>query len=89
MGVLAQLMASSSWFNDAGLFPDHYRLLFAVGFCGSFTTLSALMFELSGMLQKDQVLVAFSYVFGTFVGCFACFYVGVMLVKMLANSPAT
>ncbi len=46
MGVVAQLVASSEWFNAAGIIPDQYRLLFAVGFIGSFTTLSAFLFEM-------------------------------------------
>ena len=86
MGLVAQLVAGSSWFNDAGLFPDHYRLLFAVGFCGSFTTLSALIFELSEMLNRDQVLTAFGYIVGTFLGGFACFYLGVLIVRTLLDS---
>ena len=86
MGVIAQLVATSSWFNDAGLFPDHYRLLFAVGFCGSFTTLSALVFEMNAMMQKEQFLLSFSYLAGTLAGGFACFYAGAMLVRMFADA---
>ena len=47
MGVVAQLVTSTAWFNDAGFIPDQYRLIFAVGFCGSFTTLSSMMLELN------------------------------------------
>lgn len=85
MGVVAELVATSAWFNDAGLFPDHYRLLFAVGFCGSFTTLSALIFELNDMMQRDQLFTAFSYMFGTFLGGFACFYLGAVVARMAVN----
>ena len=38
MGIVAQLVATAAWFNEAGIIPDQYRLLFAIGFCGSFTT---------------------------------------------------
>lgn len=86
IGVVAELVATSSWFNDAGLFPDHYRLLFAVGFAGSFTTLSALIFELNGMLQRDQFFMAFSYMFGTFLGAFAFFYLGAITARMFVNA---
>jgi CrcB protein len=86
MGVVAELVATSTWFNDAGLFPDHYRLLFAVGFCGSFTTLSALIFELNDMMQRDQFFTAFSYMFGTFIGGFAFFYLGAMVSRMFVNA---
>lgn len=86
MGVIAQLAAGSPWFNDAGFFPDHYRLLFAVGFCGSFTTLSALVFEMSEMLQRELVGMAFVYFAATMLGAFACFYVGATVVRLLLQS---
>ena len=81
MGILAQLIANTSWFNDAGIIPDQYRLLFAVGFCGSFTTLSSLVLELNTMIQKNELFYSFSYLVSTLVGGFACFYLGVVLMR--------
>ncbi len=83
MGVIAQLVATSAWFNDVGIVPDQYRLLFAIGFCGSFTTLSALVMELHTMLQRNELLNSFSYLMVTMLGGFAFFYVGFMLTRML------
>ncbi len=83
MGVIAQLISSTAWFNDAGIIPDQYRLLFAVGFCGSFTTLSSMVLEMNTMLQKNEIFYSFSYFVGTLIGGFACFYIGVMCVRML------
>lgn len=83
MGVIAQLVATSAWFNDAGIVPDQYRLLFAIGFCGSFTTLSALVMELHTMLQRNELFNSFSYMMVTMVGGFACFYLGFMLTRAL------
>ena len=88
IGVVAQLVAQSSWFNDAGWIEDQYRLLFAVGFCGSFTTLSALVLEMNTMLQNDEAGSAFIYLVGTLLGAFACFYIGVLLVRSLGQIPA-
>jgi len=82
IGVIAQLVASSEWFNNAGIIPDHYRLLFAVGFCGSFTTLSALVLESHTMLQRNEIFASFSYVLVSVAGGFACFYAGFMLMRM-------
>ena len=87
MGVVAQLVASSDWFNNVGIIPDQYRLLFAVGFCGSFTTLSAMMLELHTMLQRNELLASFSYLMASIVGGFACFYAGFMLLRMLRGYP--
>ncbi|HEY5642541.1 MAG TPA: fluoride efflux transporter CrcB [Woeseiaceae bacterium] len=83
IGVIAQLIAQTAWFNDAGIVPDQYRLLFAVGFCGSFTTLSTLILELNTMLQRNEVFYSFSYLVASLVGGFACFYVGVVLTRSL------
>ena len=81
MGLIAQLIASTAWFNDAGIIPDQYRLLFAVGFCGSFTTLSSMVLELNTMIQKNELFYSFSYLVGTLVGGFACFYIGIVLMR--------
>lgn len=83
MGVIAQLVASASWFNEAGIIPDQYRLLFAIGFCGSFTTLSALVMELHTMLQRSEILNSFAYLMATMLGGFACFYIGFVLTRLL------
>ncbi len=83
MGVIAQLVATSAWFNDAGVIPDQYRLLFAIGFCGSFTTLSALVMEMHTMLQRSELLNSFAYLMVTMIGGFACFYIGFMLTRIL------
>ena len=83
MGIVAQLISGTAWFNDAGIIPDQYRLLFAVGFCGSFTTLSSMVLEMNTMLQKNEIFYSFSYFVGTLIGGFACFYLGIMCVRML------
>ena len=83
MGVVAQLVASSSWFNSAGIIPDQYRLLFAVGFCGSFTTLSALVMELHTMLQRGELLASMLYMLASIVGGYACFFASFTLLRLL------
>lgn len=82
MGVIAQLISSTAWFNAAGIVPDQYRLLFAIGFCGSFTTLSSMVLEMNTMLQKNEIFYSFSYFVGTLLGGFACFYIGIMCVRL-------
>jgi len=83
MGAIAQLVATAAWFNAAGIVPDQYRLLFAIGFCGSFTTLSALIMELHTMLQRNEILNSFAYLMITMIGGFACFYAGFILMRIL------
>lgn len=88
MGVVAQFVANSEWFNASGIIPDQYRLLFAIGFCGSFTTLSALVFEMNVFLQRDEILTAFSYLITTIAGGFACFYVGVVVTRSFLTASS-
>lgn len=83
MGVIAQLISSTAWFNASGLIPDQYRLLFAVGFCGSFTTLSSLVLEMNTMIQKNEIFYSFSYFVATLLGGFAFFYLGIMSVRLV------
>lgn len=83
MGIIAQLIANTAWFNDAGIIPDQYRLLFAVGFCGSFTTLSSMVLELNTMIQKNELFYSFTYLVGTLVGGFACFYLGIVIMRAI------
>jgi CrcB protein len=83
MGVIAQLISSTAWFNASGLIPEQYRLLFAIGFCGSFTTLSSLVMEMNTMIQRDEIFYSFSYFVATLLGGFACFYLGIMSVRII------
>lgn len=81
MGMVLQLMLTAEWFNQSSLVTEQNRLLFAVGFCGSLTTMSSLIVELNTLMQRSEFLGAFTYLFMTFAGGFACFYAGAMLVR--------
>lgn len=83
MGVIAGLVAHSAWFNQSGIIPDQYRLLFAVGFCGSFTTLSALVLELHTMLERSQLLATLGYLVISVAGGFALFFAGLRLARLV------
>lgn len=82
MGIIAGLVAHSAWFNQSGIIPDQYRLLFAVGFCGSFTTLSALVLELNTMLERGQLLAMLAYLVVSVAGGFALFFAGLFATRL-------
>ncbi len=86
MGIVVQMLARITWFAEGGVVTDHYRLLFAVGFCGAFTTLSALVVEMSTMMQRNDVSLAFAYLVITLVGGFAAFHGGAVLLKLLTQT---
>jgi CrcB protein len=83
MGVVVQMLARISWFAEGGIVTDHNRLLFAVGFCGAFTTLSALVLEMSTMMQRNDVSLAFGYLVVTLLGGFTAFHGGALLLRSL------
>ena len=85
LGVIAQLVASTAWFNASGLIPDQYRLLFAIGFCGSFTTFATLVLELHTMLERSEFLASFAYFASTMIGGFAFFFAGLALARGAIN----
>ena len=88
MGIVLQLLASTEWFDKSTLVTDQNRLLFAVGFCGSLTTMSSMVVEMNTLLQRDEFLNAFTYLFVTFLGGFVCFFAGAMLVRTLVTTQA-
>ena len=85
IGAALQWLAESDWLSGTRVIHEHYRLLIAIGFCGSFTTLSSMVFELSAMMERNLVLNAFSYLAATLVVGFVGFYVGAALVRTLSS----
>lgn len=83
MGGLVDILSRISWLGEGGLITDHNRLLFGVGFCGAFTTLSSLVMEIVTLMQRDAMGLAFSYLALTLAGGFAAFYAGAMLARTL------
>jgi fluoride ion exporter CrcB/FEX len=40
------------------------------------------------MIQKDEFFYSFSYLVGTLVGGFVCFYIGIVLMRAVLPTPA-
>ncbi len=88
MGILAHLVATSAWFNTSGIIPDQYRLLFAVGFCGSFTTLSSLVLEMHTMVERSEYLAAGGYLALSVVGGYCLFFLALLMMQNFASGSA-
>lgn len=58
------------------------RLLLATGFCGGFTTLSSLIYELSQLLKDSEYFYASLYFVATFAGALLSFYLGTALIRL-------
>ena len=55
----------------------HTRLLLMTGFCGAFTTFSALIFETSDLFNHGQIVQGVSYVLASFIMGFLIFRAGI------------
>ncbi len=88
MGIVAHLVATSAWFNEAGIIPDQYRLLFAVGFLGSFTTLSTLVLEMHSLIERHDYLAASAYLGASVIGGYALFFAALMMMRGVSGGVA-
>ncbi len=79
IGMVSQLAA------DTELLSPATRLFLATGFCGGFTTLSSLIYELIQMVRDGEWLHAILYLNGTFFGATVAFLLGMMLVKRVLS----
>jgi CrcB protein len=86
MGLVIQALANPAWFKHSELLVQQHRLLFAVGFCGSFTTLSSLVVEMGTLLERGQLLPAFAYLCATLIGGFASFYAGAAILRSVVQA---
>jgi len=75
IGALAQLLAPSP------VLSTEVRLLLVTGFCGGFTTMSSLIYELGQFLRDGEYGHAAAYLVMTLVGCVLLFGAGAGLVK--------
>jgi len=79
IGMVSQLAAGTELLSPSA------RLFLATGFCGGFTTLSSLIYELVQMVKDGEWLHALLYLNGTFFGATAAFLIGMMLVKKVLS----
>lgn len=59
------------------------RLLLATGFCGGFTTMSALIYELGQFIQDKEYFYASTYLMATLAGAGLAFVLGLFLSDLV------
>lgn len=79
IGMVSQMTADTEWLSPTT------RLFLATGFCGGFTTLSSLIYELVQMVKDGEWLHALVYLNGTFFGAVAAFLIGMILVRRVLH----
>ncbi len=75
IGVVAQITAGTELMSPAT------RLFLATGFCGGFTTLSSLIYELAQMMKLGEWWYGLLYLNVTFIGAMAAYVLGTLAVK--------
>jgi len=78
MGLLAGWLALKA---GSGVDHERLRLLLGVGLLGGFTTFSAFSLELAQMVERKQVLLAFSYAAGSVLLCLAAVFLGLFVMR--------
>jgi CrcB protein len=71
------------WIGERALVDPHWRLLVAVGFCGSYTTFSSYAFETFGLGEQGQWLLAGLNIVVSNVFCLAAVLAGAALARRL------
>lgn len=80
IGMVSQLGSETALLSPAA------RLFLATGFCGGFTTLSSLIYELVQMVRAGEWLYATLYLNGTVFGAITAFLIGVSVMKLLTKT---
>lgn len=80
IGCVAELAA------PLALLTPSARLLLATGFCGGFTTLSSMIYEVARFLEDGEYFHAGVYVIGTLVGSMILFFLGIVVVRLIFKS---
>jgi CrcB protein len=60
---------------------DTWRIVFATGFCGGFTTFSAYAYESLQLLQEHHVITFLLYTFGSIALGLLMVWLGIILVR--------
>ncbi|MBK7035933.1 MAG: fluoride efflux transporter CrcB [Chitinophagales bacterium] len=69
------------WFEKENIYSNEWKLIFATGFCGGFTTFSAFSIENIQLLREGQFGIALLYIFVSVVIGISATFGGVSLMK--------
>jgi len=69
------------WFEKENIYSNEWKLIFATGFCGGFTTFSAFSIENIQLLRDGQFGFALLYIFVSVVIGISATFGGVSLIK--------
>lgn len=71
------------WTSERALVDPRWRLLLAIGFCGSFTTFSSYAFETLGLFEQGQWLLTGANILASNALCLVSVLAGAALARWL------
>ena len=77
MGILSEIINSYSDLDKS----LYLQPLFAVGFCGSFTTMSAFVYDMNKLLSENSVIFLIMYVIFNLLGSLLFYYLGTGVLR--------
>ncbi len=81
MGWLIQFLFLNTNISDQNFNIEHVYLFFAVGFCGSFTTMSAFIYDIDNLIMNNGLSYSVIYIISTLVGSIFFYYLGSYIYK--------
>ena len=81
MGWLIQFLFLNTNLSDQNFNIEHVYLFFAVGFCGSFTTMSAFIYDMDNLIMNNGLSYSVIYIISTLVGSIFFYYLGSYIYK--------
>jgi CrcB protein len=69
------------WSTERALLDPRWRLMIAIGFCGSYTTFSSYAFESFSLFEQGHYMLFASNVFANNVLCLAGVLAGAMIAR--------
>ena len=77
MGILSEIINSYSDLNKS----QYLQPLFAIGFCGSFTTMSAFVYDMNKLLSENSIIFLIMYVIFNLLGSLLFYYLGTGILR--------
>ena len=83
MGCLIQFLYQNTSISHQNFNTEHVYLFFAVGFCGSFTTMSAFIYDMDNLFLNNGFSYSVIYIITTLAGSIFFYYLGSYIYKNL------